>query len=471
MTETLSTLADEALAGADLESFRTRLRGELIRPDDPSYDEARQIFNGMLDKRPALIVRCAGVADVMSAVRFAHESELLVAVRGGGHNVAGSAVCDGGIVIDLSQMKGIWIDPAARTARVEPGVTWGELNHDLQAFGLGATGGYVSTTGVPGLTLGGGLGWLMRKHGLACDNLLSADVITADGRLLRSTATENADLFWGLRGGGGNFGIVTSFEFQVHPVGVALAGLLVYPLAAARDVLKLFREFAETAPDELTWGVLLLTAPRAPFVPEQAQGLPVAAITLVYTGPIDEGEQAIRPLREFGPPVVDLVQPMPYAAAQCMADDFFPPGLRHYWKSSFLPRLSDDAIDTLATRFETVPSPQTIVIVEQLGGAVARVDGAATAFPHRFWDFNFLTTSMWPDAQDDEENIAWTRDLWDAMQPFTSDAVYVNFLGVEGEERVRAAYGTTRYEQLVALKNEYDPTNFFRLNQNIKPAM
>jgi FAD/FMN-containing dehydrogenase len=471
MTETLSTPAEVALPAAKLAAFRAGLRGELIRPIDQSYDNARQVFNGMVDKRPALIVRCAGVSDVLNAVRIARDHDLLVAVRGGGHNVAGSAVCDGGMVVDFSSMKGIRINPAARTARVEPGVTWGELNHDLQAFGLGATGGYVSVTGVPGLTLGGGLGWLMRKHGLACDNLLSADVVTADGDLVRASSTENPDLFWGLRGGGGNFGIVTSFEFQVHPVGVALAGLLVYPLAAAREVLNLFRECSETAPDELTWGALLLTAPRAPFVPEPAQDQPVVALTLAYAGAIDEGERVLRPLREFGPPVLDLVEPMPYSAAQRMADDFFPAGLRHYWKSSFLHGFSDGAIDTLATRFETVPSPQTIVLVEQLGGALARIDAAATAFPHRHWPFNFLVTSMWSDRRDDEKNIAWTRGLWEAMQPFTANAVYVNFLGVEGEERVRAAYGSARYEQLVALKNEYDPTNFFRLNQNIKPAV
>jgi len=367
-------------------------------------------------------------------------------------------------------MKGVWIDPATGTARVEPGVTWGEFNHDLQAFDLGATGGYISTTGVPGLTLGGGLGWLMSKHGLACDNLRSADVVTADGRFLRASESENADLFWGLRGGGGNFGIVTSFEFRVHPVGTVLAGLLVYPLAAAGELLKRFRAYAQTAPGELTFGVLLLTAPRAPFVPEPAQGMPVCAVTLVYAGPPAEGERVLRPLREFRPPLVDLVQPMPYAAAQCMADDFFPAGLRHYWKSSYLRSLGDDAINTLVTRFETVPSPRTIMIVEQLGGAVARIDAEATAFPQRSATFNYLVTSMWPDSEDDEKNIAWTRALADAMEPYTSDAAYVNFLGAEGHERVKSAYGTVRYEQLIAIKNNYDPTNFFRLNQNIKPA-
>ncbi len=367
-------------------------------------------------------------------------------------------------------MKGVWIDPATGTARVEPGVTWGEFNHDLQAFDLGATGGYISTTGVPGLTLGGGLGWLMSKHGLACDNLRSADVVTADGRFLRASESENADLFWGLRGGGGNFGIVTSFEFRVHPVGTVLAGLLVYPLAAAGELLTFFRAYAQIAPDELTSGVLLLTAPRAPFVPEPAQGMPVCAVTLVYAGPPAEGERVLRPLREFRPPLVDLVQPMPYAAAQCMADDFFPAGLRHYWKSSYLRSLGDDAINTLVTRFETVPSPRTIMIVEQLGGAVARIDAEATAFPQRSATFNYLVTSMWPDSEDDEKNIAWTRALADAMEPYTSDAAYVNFLGAEGHERVKSAYGTVRYEQLIAIKNNYDPTNFFRLNQNIKPA-
>jgi FAD/FMN-containing dehydrogenase len=463
------TPSKSALDSEGLQAFGDSLRGELVGPTDPDYDDARRVFNAMIDKNPALIARCAGTADVVKAVDFARAADRQVAVRGGGHNVTGNAVCDGGLVVDLSGMKGVRIDPARQTARVEPGVTWGELNDDLQTFGLGATGGYVSTTGVAGLTLGGGLGWLMRKHGLACDNLLSADVVTADGRLLHACPTENEDLFWGLCGGGGNFGIVTSFEFRVHPVGTALAGPIIYPLATAKELMQFYREFAETTPDELTAGILLLTAPRAPFVPEQAQGAPVAAITLAYSGAPEDGEAAIRPLREFGPPVIDLVQPMPFAAVQQMADDFFPPDLRHYWKSSFLGALSDDAIDTIVTRFETVPSPQTIVIVEQGGGALARVDPGATAFPHRTWEFNFLVTSMWGDSRADEDNIAWTRDLWDAVQPFASDAVYVNFLGVEGDERVRSAYGPN-YKRLVNLKRKCDPTNFFQLNQNIPPA-
>lgn len=465
--------AESVLDPAAVESLRERFRGELITPDDSRYDEARMVFNTMVDRRPALIARCAGVADVIESVKFARAGGLLVSVRGGGHNVTGSAVCDGGLVIDLSGLKGLHIDPVARTIRGEPGLTWAEVNHDLQAFGLGASGGYVSTTGVSGLTLGGGLGWLARKHGLACDSLRSADLVTADGELVRASATENAELFWGLRGGGGNFGIVTSFEFDVHPVGVVLAGLIAHPVASAKDLLGLFRDFVETAPDELTSGVLLLSAPQAPFVPEPAWGTPLVAFGFVYAGSPESGEEVVRPMREFGTPLLEIVDAMPFSAAQVMADGLggWSPGFQQYWKSSFLTGLPEGAIDTIVSHVATVPSPQTIVVVDHNGGgAIARVQPEETAFPHRNWTFNFLITSAWSESEDAEENIAWTRKFWDAMQPFTGDAVYVNYLGAEGEEGVRHAYGAATYERLAALKRKYDPENFFRLNQNISPA-
>ncbi len=460
------------LEEAAIQEFKATLRGELLRPGEDGYDDARKVFNVMIDKKPALIVRCAGVADVINAVNFARTNELLAAVRGGGHSVLGHAVCDGGLVIDLSQMKGMRIDPVERTARAEPGLTWGELNHDLQAFGLGATGGYVSITGIPGLTLGGGFGWLVRKHGLALDNLLSVDIVTADGSLLTANQTQNPDLFWGVRGGGGNFGVVTSLEFQAHPVGMVLGGLLIHPLTRAKDVLRLLRRHVAAAPDELTWGVLLFSVPPVPFLPEQMHGTPVAAIAVCYAGSLEEGEQVLQPLREFGPPLADLIQPMPYSVAQTMADILFPPGHHNYWKSSFLKDLSDDAIETILTHFAAVPSPHTVVIVDHNGGgAISRVGQDDTAFAHREWTYNVLVSTTWANPADSETNIHWTRGFWEAMQPFMANAVYVNYTSDEGEDLIRAAYAAKTRERLVALKNKYDPTNLFCLNQNIKPNM
>jgi FAD/FMN-containing dehydrogenase len=467
VSEQTNTMTD--VFETNVQVFKASLRGELICPGDAGYDEARGVFNVMIDRKPALIARCAGVADVISAVNFARTNGLLVAVRGGGHHVAGYAVCDGGLVIDLSPMKGMRIDPEARTVRAEAGLTWGELNHDLQAFGLGATGGYVSITGIAGLTLGGGFGWLMRKHGLACDNLRSVDIVTADGQFLTASATQNQDLFWGVRGGGGNFGVVTSFEFQVHPVGMVLSGLLIHPLERAKEVLRLFREHAPTVPEELTWGVLFFSVPPVPFLPPEAHGAPVVAIALCYAGDLTTGERVLRPLREFGPPLVDAVQPMPFSVAQTSADILWPPGLHNYWKSTFLHDLGDDAIDTIVDRFASVPSPQTVVVVEEPGGAISRVGEEETAFAHRRWAYNFLVTSAWESPTQSEQNIGWTREFWEAMQPFAANAVYVNFESWEGEDRVKAAYSPQIYDRLVGLKNKYDPTNLFRLNLNIKP--
>jgi hypothetical protein len=458
------------LEEALIQEFKETLRGELLRPGEDGYDEARRVFNEMINKKPALIARCAGVADVINAVNFAHTNELLVAVRGGGHSVPGHAICDGGLVMDLSQMKGLRIDPTERTVRAEPGLTWGELNHDLQIFGLGATGGYVSITGIPGLTLGGGFGWLVRKHGLALDNLLSVDIVTADGSLLTANQTQNSDLFWGVRGGGGNFGVVTSFEFEAHPVGMVLGGLLIHPLSSAKDVLQLLRQHVATVPDELTWGVLLFSVPPVPFLPAQMHGTPVVAIAVCYAGPTEKGEQVLQPLREFGPPLADLIQPMPYSAAQTMADILWPPGHHNYWKSSFLKDLSDEAMETIATHFATVPSPQTVVVIDHNGGgAISRVGWDETAFAHREWTYNFLITSAWANPIDSETNIGWTRGFWEAMQPFLANAVYVNYTSDEGEDLIRTAYAAKTHERLVALKNKYDPMNLFRLNQNIKP--
>jgi FAD binding domain/Berberine and berberine like len=457
---------DTVLKDTAIEAFRSRVRGELLCPVDVGYDDARKVWNGMIDKRPALIARCAGVADVIQCVNFARAHQLLVAVRGGGHNVAGHAVCDGGLMLDLSRMKGMRVDPMRCAARAEPGLTWGEFDHETQAFGLATTGGQVSTTGIAGLTLGGGWGYLARKYGLASDNLLSVDLVTADGQLLTASATEHADLFWGVRGGGGNFGVVTSLEYQLHPVGPVLAGFVVYPFEKAREVLMFYREFTKTAPDELASGAVLLTMP---------DGIAVAAIPVCYSGPIAEGERILKPLRAFGPPLVDQIGPIPYTAAQKLIDGFYPPGLQQYWKSSFLKEISDATIDTMVAYCAHRPSPLCHVVLEHtLGGAVSRVDREATAFNHRDVQYSFLSLGVCTDPAEAGKCVRWARECWEAMQPFATGGVYVNYLGREADEgadRIKAAYGAEKYRRLVALKNTYDPTNLFRLNQNIKPTV
>jgi FAD/FMN-containing dehydrogenase len=455
---------------SDLEKFRTDLRGTSFCPGDPGYESARKIHNALIDRHPAIIVQCAGVADVIAAVKFARNHDVLTSVRGTGHNVAGISLCDGGLVIDLSVMKGIHMNPAARRARVEPGVTWAELNQELQTFGLAATGGFVGTTGIGGLTLGGGLGWMVRKHGCALDNLLSVDVVTADGQFFIASLTENPDLFWAVRGGGGNFGIITSFGFQVHPAGTVLAGLVLHPLSKGRAAMQFWREYEKTAPEETSNSAVLFTAPKELPVPEVLRREAIVGIGGVYVGPLDEGERALRPLREFGPPAADIYQFMPYSRAQTMADFLWPRGLYSYWKSSFLKSLSDGAIDTILDFYAKTPSPQTVIVLEHDGdGAWSRVPEDATAFGHRNWPYNLVVTTMWSDAADTETNIRWTRDLWHAMQPFLADAAYVNYLGDVEEEGIRAAYGK-KYERLAVLKAKYDPANFFRMNQNIKPS-
>jgi len=453
-----------------LNELRSSMRGSLLLPGQPGYDEARTLHNAMVDKHPAMIARCAGVADVIAAVKFARKHSIHTSVKGTGHNVVGISLCDGGMVIDLSAMKGIHANPAARTARVQPGVTWAELNHELQVFGLAATGGFVGTTGVGGLTLGGGLGWMVRKHGCALDNLLSADVVTAEGQFLRASANENSDLFWGIRGGGGNFGIVTSFEFQVHPAGTVLAGLVLHPLSKGGQAMRFWREYELTAPEEMSNSVVLFTAAAELPVPDVLRREAIVAIGGVYVGALDEGERALRPLREYGPPAADIYQAMPYSAAQTMADFLWPKGLYSYWKSSFLKSLSDGAIDTLLAFYGKTPSPRTVVIIEHDGdSAWSRVPEEATAFGHRNWPYNLAVTTMWTDRADTEANIRWTRELWEAMKGYLADAAYVNYLGEADEQSVHTAYGT-KYERLAALKDKYDPTNFFSMNQNVKPS-
>jgi hypothetical protein len=450
---------------SSVEKFKASLRGELLRPGEAGYDEARKVWNAMIDNRPALIARCAGVADVVSCVNFARANNLLIAVRGGGHNVAGNAVCDGGLTIDLTRMKSVRVDAARRTARAEPGLTWREFDRETQGFGFATTGGQISATGIAGLTLGGGWGHLARRYGLCCDNLLSADLVTANGQFLTASAAENADLFWGLRGGGGNFGVVTSFEYQLHPVGQVLAGIVAYPLEKAKEVLKLFRDFTTAAPDEMASGIVLITLP---------DGTAVAGIVVCYTGPLAEGERLLKPLRVFGPPLMDQIGPIPYTAAQQLIDAFYPFGLQNYWKSSFLKEVSNDVIDIMAAYCAKRPSPMCHGLIEhQLGGAVRRADREATAFAHRDVEYSFLALGVCADPAEGSKCVGWAREFWEAMQPCSTGGVYVNYLGREadeGPERIKAAYGSEKYARLVALKNRYDPTNLFRLNQNIKPS-
>jgi FAD/FMN-containing dehydrogenase len=444
-----------------IKELQASLRGPLLQPADPGYETARRVDNAMIDRRPALIARCAGVADVLAAVRFARARDLPVSVRAGGHNVAGNAICEGGLVIDVSSLKGVRVDPVARTVRAEAGVTWGELDAETQAFGLATTGGVISTTGIAGLTLGGGVGWLNGRFGLACDNLIAADVVTADGRLLHASEQEHADLFWGLRGGGGNFGIVTSFEYRVHPLGpMLLSGPVFHPAARAREVLRFYREFSAGEPDELTTYAGLLTGP---------DGAPLVGVVPCYAGPPDQGEKVVERLRKFGPPAVDMIGAMPYVAVQRMFNDAFPPGRYNYWKSSLAPELTDQLLDTIVEHMARVPSPHSAVMLEHYHGAYSRPTPTATAYSHRRPTYDVVIIANWTDPADNARNIAWTRELFAAVQPQLSAAAYVNFLdGDEGAERVRAAYGQN-YDRLVALKRTYDPTNFFRMNQNIRP--
>jgi FAD/FMN-containing dehydrogenase len=443
-----------------LRDFRASLHGELILPDDDGYDSARRVWNGMIDKYPALIIRCATRADVTHAVEFGRLQHLPVAVRGGGHSVSGKSVCDEGIVIDLSQMKGIRVDPVTCTARAEAGLTLGEFVREIQLFGLVTTTGTVAGTGLSGLTLGGGLGWFMGKYGLTIDNLLSVDIVTADGQVKRASATEHPDLFWGVRGGGGNFGIVTAFEFQLHAVGPVLAGKVVYPMSRAREVLRFYREYTSSVPDELTAYASLMTTP---------DGLPAIAINLCFCGSLDAGERLVEPVRKFGPPLVDLIRPKSYLKLITQADAGAPDGRHYYETARMLKELSDEAIETIADYGVACTSPYSLVLIQHVHGAASRVSPTETAFALREESYVMSIVAAW-EAGQAHLHRAWARTFWTAMQPFASSGVYVNFLGNEGEERVRAAYGVN-YERLVALKNTYDPTNFFSLNQNIRPTV
>ena len=445
--------------------------GVVLEPGDEDFETARLIWNGDIQRRPAVIARCTGTADVLAAVRSARERELPIAIRGGGHAVAGHAVCDGGLVIDLSAMTGVRVDPLAGTVRAQGGCLWRHVDHESQAFGMAVTGGIVTHTGIGGLTLGGGIGHLMRRFGLTIDSLVSCDLTTADGELLVASADEHPDLFWGLRGGGGNFGVVTSFEYQLHHLGPAvLAGVLAWPMAEAGDVLRFFRDFMADAPDEVGIMANLRLAPALPVFPDELQGRPIVALIVCYAGPVDEGEQMLRPLREFKAPALDTVGPKPYVAHQAMFDPAYPHGRHYYWKAWKLPPLTDGAIDVIVQQAAAITSPLSAIPIFTLGGAVARVDDAATAFTGRSaaHDINFVASWL-PDDPEPERHKAWARSAWEAMRPF-AHGVYVNFMSDEPAPHVQVAYGDGKYAQLATLKNKYDPSNVFRFNQNIAPA-
>jgi len=459
-----TTLDQEAV-----DQFAAALRGTVLTPKSDGYDAARTVWNAMIDRKPGLIAECLGAADVASAMRFARQHDLLVSVCGGGHNIAGTAVSDGGLMISLSRMKSIRVDPAARRAWVEPGNTLGDVDRETQAYGLATSTGINSTTGIAGLTLGGGFGWLSRRYGLTIDNLISADVVTADGTLVRTSAKENSDLFWGIRGGGGNFGIVTAFEFALHPVGPeVMAGLIVHPISAAADALRFYRDFCAKAPDELTVIVNIRKAPPLPFLPTEVHGTEVLVLAVLYTGTMADGEKALAPLRAFGKPIADVVGPHPFTGFQAAFDPLLTPGARNYWKSHDLLSIEDGLLDTLLEFVPTLPDPQCEILIAQMGGATKRVPADATAYRHRDADFILNVHGRWENAASDEKCIAWCRSLFEAARPYATGGVYVNFMTGEEAPRVEAAYGSS-YQRLVDLKRKYDPKNALRLNQNIPP--
>jgi FAD/FMN-containing dehydrogenase len=455
-------------------------QGELIRPGEPDYDSARRTWNGLIDKYPALIARCTGAEDVIAAVNFARKHELPLAVRGGGHDVAGNAVCDGGLVIDLSLskmpsevLKQVVVDPEACLARVGAGATLGEVDRVTQHYGLATPTGNVSATGIAGLTLSGGLGWLRRKYGMSVDNLLAVEMVTADGRLLRASQTEHPDLFWGVRGGGGNFGIVTRFEFRLHEVGPEVLFLTtMYPMAQAQEVLTAWRDWTLTAPEEASTDCLLWNIPASPPFPKSLHRTPVVILAGMYLGPAEEGLRLFQPLRALGDPVLDLTGPRSYLAVQSMFDPFFPNGLRYYWKSLYMDDINAEASAAIVRRARQRPSPQTLIPIRHIGGAISRVGDTGTAIANRRAQYLLSVDSTWDDPADDEKNIAWTRQVWAEMHQFSDGGVYLNFagLGEENQTLVQAAHGAN-YARLVELKNTYDTGNLFRLNHNIEPTV
>ena len=451
-----------------IDHLREQVRGEVITPDDEGYEQARQVYNAMIDRRPAVVVRCANTGDVTAAVNFAREHQLELAVRGGSHSVPGFGTCDDGVVIDLSGMRGVHVDPASSTARAEGGATWGDFNAATHAFGLATTGGIISTTGVGGLSLGGGIGYLARGYGLSCDNLVSADVVTADGQLVQASEDEHDDLFWALRGGGGNFGVVTSLEFRVHPVKDVYGGPMFYELRDAGTVLQFFREFITDAPEELGGFPAFQIAPPLPFIPEDRHGDPFLVMVGCWAGPLDQGERALQPFHDLAPVVAEHVGPMPYPALNSAFDALVPPGLQHYWKANFVTELTDEAIAAHLEHGPKVPVVNSTVHIYPINGACHRVAPDATAFAYRDANFATVIAGMWPDPADNQANISWVRDYYDATAPLSEEGGYVNFMADDDQDRIRANY-RGNYERLVTIKRNYDPDNLFHLNQNIQP--
>jgi FAD/FMN-containing dehydrogenase len=458
------------LGNGTLQELRDAVHGGVVTPADPDYERARAVWNGMIDRRPAVIVRCSGVADVVAAVEFGRSQGLEVAVRGGGHGLPGFGTCDEGLVIDLSPMKGIRVDPKEMRVSAQGGVTWGELDHETQAFGLATTGGLVSTTGVAGFTLGGGVGWLMRTYGLACDNLVAADLVTAQGRVVRVNESENSELLRGLRGGGGNFGVVTQLEFRLHRVGPeVLAGPIFFPGDQADAILKGWRDWSASVPDELSTLVSLATAPPVPFLPQEWHGRKVVILVGAWAGSVGDGQEVVAPLRKLGAPIVDLLGPMPYLGLQSLVDPLWGPGARNYFSSAYLSDLPPAAIEALTTFHQACPSPSSEIHVHQMGGAVARVPSSSSTFANREAPWLLNVVGRWTDADADAENLHWARSLRDEMARFGNGGAYANFLGV-GDDRVKQAYPPDTYRFLANLKSAWDPTNLFRLNQNVAPA-
>jgi FAD/FMN-containing dehydrogenase len=446
-----------------VDAFSGSISGTVLQPGEDHYEAARRVHNGLIDKRPALIARCRGTSDISSAVGLARETGLEISIRGGGHNVAGRSVTDGGLMIDLAEMKGMYVDPEARTIRAQGGVVWSEFNRETAVHGLAVTGGAISTTGIAGLTLGGGLGWLMGIHGLAADNLLSVELVNADGAVLNVTAESDPDLFWALRGGGGNFGVATSLEYRLHPLSEVVGGLIAHPFAAARDVLRFYREFTRSVPDELTVFAGLAYAPGS-------SDLRLAVLAVCHAGPPEQALRDLAPLREFGQPLIVELGPMPYAVMNTLLDDGFPRGALNYWKSSFVESLDDELIDLAIERFETTPSPLNATFFEHFHGAVTRVGVSDTAVPHREVGYNLFLPGVWLDAADTEANIAWTRATFDLLSPYLAERRWLNYFSDDdGADAVRAAYGPN-YDRLVELKRRYDPENAFHLNHNIDPV-
>jgi FAD/FMN-containing dehydrogenase len=452
------------------ESLKARLRGELIQPNDNAYDAARKVYNAMIDRRPRLIVRCADVADVIATVNFSRDNNLLLAVRGGGHNAAGAGVCDGGLVLDLSRMRGIHVDPKARTVRVDGGCTWGDVDHATHAFGLAVPSGVVSTTGVGGLTLGGGLGHLTRQCGLTIDNLLAADMVLADGRFVTVSGEENADLFWAIRGGGGNYGVVTSFLFRLHPIHTNYAGPMLWELDQATEVMQWYREFITHAPEDISGFFAFMVVPPGPPFPKHLHNKTMCGIVWCYTGPIEKAGDAFNSIRSVAPPAVDLVGPMPHPALQSMFDGLYPPGLQWYWKADFVNDLSDEAIALHIRHGSQIPTMFSAMHLYPINGAAHRIGGNDTAWSFRDATWAQVIVGVDPDPANKDRIMAWAKEYWEALHPYSAGGAYVNFMMDEGEDRIRATY-RGNYECLVAVKTKYDPQNLFRVNQNIRPSV